>query len=63
MKTVRLSEKQIENIKNAVREIFGGSAKAYLIRSRTDISKKGGDIDLLILVKDRKGLYEKKSSC
>lgn len=45
---MRLKELEINAIKNAVRE-FDEDAKIYLYGSRTDDSKKGGDIDLLII--------------
>ncbi|WP_457624397.1 nucleotidyltransferase domain-containing protein, partial [Persephonella sp.] len=60
MRAVRLTDRQIEGIKNAVREVFGDSARVYLFGSRTDISKKGGDIDLLVLVEDGEDMYQKK---
>ncbi|WP_456382681.1 nucleotidyltransferase family protein [Persephonella sp.] len=60
MRAVRLTERQIEGIKSAVREVFGGSAKVYLFGSRTDTSRKGGDIDLLVLVEGGKDIYQKK---
>ncbi|WP_456393671.1 nucleotidyltransferase domain-containing protein [Persephonella sp.] len=60
MRAVRLTDRQIEGIKSAVREVFGDSARVYLFGSRTDISKKGGDIDLLVLVEDGEDMYQKK---
>jgi predicted nucleotidyltransferase len=47
---VRLSEKEIANIKEAVSSL-DPDATVYLFGSRTDLTKQGGDIDLLIVSK------------
>ena len=45
---VRLSNKEIEVIRSVIKE-SDPSARIFLFGSRTDITKKGGDIDILIL--------------
>ena len=45
---MRLSRKEIEAILNVAQKIYGASVKVYLFGSRTDDSKRGGDIDLLV---------------
>ncbi len=55
---MRLSDKERFAIKKAVREI-DPMAKILLFGSRTDDSKKGGDIDLLIM-SDILGRAEKR---
>ena len=40
-------EKKI--ITGTAQEVFGPTVKVYLFGSRTDLQKKGGDIDLLIV--------------
>ncbi|ACO03481.1 MAG TPA: nucleotidyltransferase domain-containing protein [Persephonella sp.] len=59
-KRVRLSEEEIKAIKETAKEIFGEKTKVYLFGSRTDIHKKGGDIDILIVPKEKKDLFKKK---
>jgi predicted nucleotidyltransferase len=44
---MRLSKKEIEAIKRSFAEIFG-EGEIYLFGSRTDDTKKGGDIDLFL---------------
>ncbi len=46
---VRLTEKQIKDIKEAVKKVLGGRAKIFIFGSRADLSKKGVDIDILVL--------------
>ena len=45
---MRLSTEQVEIIKQVVAETLGDSASVYLFGSRTDDSRQGGDIDLLV---------------
>lgn len=45
---MRLKDEEIRNIKEVINKI-DNKAKIYLFGSRTDETKKGGDIDLLII--------------
>jgi|CXWL01.1.fsa_nt_gi predicted nucleotidyltransferase len=54
---MRITEPEINNIKQSVL-YFDKNAKLYLFGSRTDDSKKGGDIDIAI-ISDAIGLKEK----
>ena len=56
---MRLSAQEIELIKGKVQTVFG-EAIVYLFGSRTDESKKGGDIDLYIVSKAKDNLFRKK---
>jgi len=60
MKKIRLSEKEIEIIKRSAEEIFGKGTRVYLFGSRTDPSKRGGDIDLYIKPQIKENLFEKR---
>lgn len=53
---MRLSKKQIQEIKEAVAAVVKGENELYLVGSRTKGHLKGGDIDLLIFVEQ--GLLE-----
>lgn len=56
---MRLSEIEI----HAINEVFISTFKkgmVYLFGSRTDDSKKGGDIDLYIILQDKENVSEKK---
>lgn len=53
---MRLTEFQITTINNLSKKHFGSSTRIYLFGSRTDDSKKGGDIDLLIRNNDESAL-------
>ncbi len=45
---MRLLQSDIENIKRVAFEVWGDHTLVYLFGSRTDDSKKGGDIDLYV---------------
>ena len=47
---IRLTQKEVDTIKTSVLSI-DPHAKVYLFGSRTDATKRGGDIDILILSK------------
>ena len=53
---MRLSEFEIETIKELAEKHFGEGTTVYLFGSRTDENKKGGDIDLFITNKDERRL-------
>lgn len=55
---MRLSNREIELIKNSVRSALG-DVPIYLFGSRVDESKKGGDIDLYIIAPIQKDLFRK----
>jgi predicted nucleotidyltransferase len=48
---MRVNSQDVKAIKEVAKAVFGESAKIRLFGSRTDDSKKGGDIDLLIQCK------------
>lgn len=45
---MRLTEFEINAIKQTAQEIFGPNAQVFLFGSRVDDAKRGGDIDLYI---------------
>ena len=47
-KKVRLKEEQIDCLKSSLKQL-ASDAKLYLFGSRVDNTKRGGDIDLLII--------------
>jgi len=56
---MRLSKEYIGVIKNYFKEFFK-EGEIYLFGSRIDDSKRGGDIDLYLVVKEHQNLFEKK---
>jgi len=57
---MRLKNQHIAQIKKLTTDFFGKDARVYLFGSRTDDSKKGGDIDLYIETSLKKNIVEKK---
>ena len=60
VKKVRLSEYEIKAIKDIATKVFGEGTKVFLFGSRTDPSKKGGDIDLYIVPASKDNLFDKE---
>jgi predicted nucleotidyltransferase len=56
---MRLNEHYQKTIKKYFRECFG-NGKIYLFGSRVDDTKKGGDIDLYLVLENFDNLFEKK---
>jgi predicted nucleotidyltransferase len=56
---IRLNPEEIKIIKNTVNEVFGNS-DIYIFGSRTDLSKKGGDVDIFVIPQNYENLYEKR---
>ena len=48
---MRLTEFEINVIKQSARDVFGSDVQFFLFGSRVDDTKKGGDIDLYIKAK------------
>ncbi len=56
---MRLSPEYIATIKKYFHEFFH-EGDVFLFGSRTDDNKKGGDIDLFLVVQNHDNLFEKK---
>ena len=56
---MRLSKHYIDIIKSKFKEFFI-DGDIYLFGSRVDDNKKGGDIDLYLVIKDHSNLFKKK---
>jgi len=56
---MRLSEKYIKVIKKSFFEVFN-KGEVYLFGSRVDDSKKGGDIDLYLVVENKVNMFKNK---
>jgi len=56
---MRLSKSEQSAIKSHIMDVFG-EGRIYLFGSRTDDTKRGGDIDLYIDVSNRDNLVAKK---
>jgi uncharacterized protein len=46
---MRLTNNQTTTIKNTVAEVFGSETQVFLFGSRVDDTRRGGDIDLLVV--------------
>lgn len=56
---VRLTEPQAEGVRQAVAEVFGPAVIVRLFGSRADVTRRGGDIDILVEVPEgRDGLRD-----
>jgi len=56
---MRLSEKEIKTIKEIILDVFGES-EIRIFGSRLNENKKGGDIDIFVIPKNRENLFRKK---
>ncbi len=56
---IRLSEKEIKTIKDLATKIFG-NCEVYIFGSQTNLTKKGGDIDIFIIPQNKEDLFKKK---
>ena len=56
---IRLTDFEIKTIKELAKNIFG-ECEVYIFGSRVNLSKKGGDIDIFIIPKEKTNLFEKK---
>ena len=56
---MRLKQHYIDSIKKYFVEVFE-HGEVYLFGSRVDDTKKGGDIDLYLVVNNHLNLFEKK---
>lgn len=50
---MRLEKKEQRAISTVIRKYFPGKGKLYLYGSRVDETKRGGDIDLLLIVENQ----------
>ncbi|HHJ64143.1 MAG TPA: nucleotidyltransferase domain-containing protein [Aquifex aeolicus] len=57
-KVVRLSDWEVKAIKDIAEEVFGEGTRVFLFGSRTDPTKRGGDIDLYIIPANRENLFD-----
>lgn len=57
---MRLKKEYIEIIKQVSEKYFGEGTKIYLFGSRSDDTKKGGDIDLYIETSYNGKIFERK---
>ena len=51
---MRINDKQQRAIVESIRETFGDEARVFLFGSRTDDTRRGGDVDLLVELPQKK---------
>jgi len=56
---MRLTEKEIKTIKEIILDVFGES-EIRIFGSRLNENKKGGDIDIFVIAKNRENLFKKR---
>ena len=56
---MRLNDRYKEVILKSFKDVFDGG-EVYLFGSRVDDTKKGGDIDLYLVVNDKINIFKKK---
>jgi len=56
---MRLNNKETETIKDIILDIFGES-EIRIFGSRLNENKKGGDIDIFVIPKNRENLFKKR---
>jgi len=56
---IRLNQEEIDIIKKIIQDVFGES-EIYIFGSRTDLSKRGGDVDIFVIPEKNEELFEKK---
>jgi len=56
---MRLTEKEVKIIKDIILDVFGES-EIRIFGSRLNENKKGGDIDIFVVPKNRENLFKKR---
>ncbi len=57
---MRLRAQDRERIKQIAREVFGPGTRVFLLGSRVDPHRKGGDVDLYVIPAVRENLFDRK---
>jgi predicted nucleotidyltransferase len=60
---MRLTDDEQDSIKRIIAKVFGDGAQILLFGSRTDDSKRGGDVDLYVIPTARDSLFDKRVTC
>ena len=59
-KKIRLSDFEVNSIKNLAKEIFGEDIKLWIFGSRANPEAKGGDIDIFIEIENTENILNKQ---